>query len=156
MAEVLTVAPFNIIRGDTWRSPKFSFFNEDVTKVLPPGFTQEDVDNAVAKKQLTFRDWRDYRIESDVLHGDINGNKWFILSDYKKIDTTGRFLWFEMTADETKQLEGKVFGPGELPMSGVYDIEFCKVGTGGNPSEVVTVWQGSVTLYPDITERDVC
>lgn len=148
MADMLTVQPFQILRGDTWRSPKFSFFNEDLTQVLPPNFTQDDIDEAIADGRLTFRNWNDYVISADVKRGGASGVLWFILSDYKKIDATGRFLWFEMTPDETKALEHAGFE--DLPITGTYDIEFCKEG------DVVTVWRGDVTLTADITEREVC
>lgn len=149
MAQILNVQPFTIIRGDTWRSPKFSFFNEDITEVLGPVFTPDQIDDAIRDGLLTFRDWRDYVITAQVKIGGVDGELWFTLSDYKNIDETGRFLWFEMTATQTATLED--LAPNFAPVTGLYDIQFCKAG------EVYTVWQGSITLQPDITaDVEVC
>ncbi|MCL1038333.1 hypothetical protein L2750_14460 [Shewanella submarina] len=142
MIENIPSITFTIRRGDTYTSPKYTFFNEEI----PPGITQEELDKGIAEGIYTYRNWNDYQVDADVFMGDVLV---FTLTDYMKISEAGRYLYFQMSADETKEIAGKF---AALPAAAIYDLQACHM----TDQTVYTLWRGEFKVIADITQRDVC
>lgn len=142
MIENIPKINFTIRRGDNWTSPKYTFFNEKI----PPGISIDDLEKGIADGVYTYKDWRDYQVDAAVI---FNKSELFALTDYMVVSSEGRYIHFTMTADETKLIAEKFF---DLPGAGDYDLQACNLTT----REVYTLWGGTFTAIPDLTEREVC
>lgn len=160
MATGITVSPLEIYRGDTFRSQKYAWFNEDLNTVSAEQgepITPDNINDWIAEGHLTPKDWRNGEIMADVKLEGAGSTLWFTLTDYLEISPLGTYLWFELTAQEVIDLATFTTDPVlrsglglDLPVTGQYDLQVCQGG------EVLTLWQGQVTLTADITERAPC
>ncbi|MGI2025760.1 hypothetical protein [Endozoicomonas acroporae] len=118
-----------LLRGDTFVSEQF-WFPEDVG----PDWQLWQIEEGVGNLSCDLLDWRQFEIKAQVIS---DGKPWFTLSDYLQYSELGRFFWFALSAEETRNLS---------PSVGVYDLQICKDGY------VQTLMYGTVKLLPDITD----
>lgn len=151
MGKPAIAKPMEIYRGDTWKSSVFYRFNELIGDVFGVGNkpSAADVVDAIANGSLTRKSNAGYEIKAEVKIGGVDGVSWFMLSDHIKRNQNDDAFWFELSAQESSDLEALAVGE-TIPITGEYDIQFCLNGV------VSTKIRGQLTLVGDITETKPC